>query len=488
MSAEPNRAKDLSYTTLSQSFATQGLFASKTWRYSPVAFPLDAQQLAEIESIGQACYDFCRAQETLYLRSAMGKHILRNRALKAPWVAEYLDRGKPAALIEYARSKALRGSMPMVLRPDLLITQQGFALTEIDAVPGGIGLTAFLNRLYTRVHADDLIGAGEQDMVEAFYRGLCRHAGSVLAPNMVILVSDEAATYRPEMEWLAQELRLRGRRVSVHHPNEMVPLGDSIGVRVNGELQPVDLMYRFWELFDLKHVPIAEYLLQAGRMSALSLTPPMRPFQEEKLNLALFHHPMLRDFWQETLSRRSYQTLKRVIPPTWVIDPVELPPNAVLNAPYVGGRPISAWSELIKASKKERNLIIKISGFHERAWGARSVILGSDCSKAAWQAAVQQAIHMADTSLHILQTYKKPKRLQHPVYHTDGSLYQMEGRVRLCPYYFVDEATQSTQLHGVLATVCPADKKIIHGMRDAALLPCVRWHCGEMGNTQSMRH
>ena len=31
--------------------------------------------------------------------------------------------------------------------------------------------------------------------------------------------------------------------------------------------------------------------------------------------------------------------------------------------------------------KKERNLILKISGFHESAWGARSVTLGSDCSR-----------------------------------------------------------------------------------------------------------
>jgi len=28
-------------------------------------------------------------------------------------------------------------------------------------------------------------------------------------------------------------------------------------------------------------------------------------------------------------------------------------------------------------------------------------------------------------------------------------------------------------LGGVLATVCPADKKILHGMRDAMMLPCV---------------
>ena len=45
--------------------------------------------------------------------------------------------------------------------------------------------------------------------------------------------------------------------------------------------------------------------------------------------------------------------------------------------------------------------------------------------------------------------------------------------MRLCPYYFVDSKAHLAQLHGVLATLCPAYKKIIHGMKDAALLPCV---------------
>ncbi|MFB3146422.1 MAG: hypothetical protein ACE1ZO_04795, partial [Nitrospirales bacterium] len=46
----------------------------------------------------------------------------------------------------------------------------------------------------------------------------------------------------------------------------------------------------------------------------------------------------------------------------------------------------------------------------------------------------------------------------------------MQGRVRLSPYYFVsgDEA----RLGGILATVCPKDKKVIHGMREAILAPC----------------
>lgn len=476
MSNPVNSPHGLSYEAALQAFSDQSLFENKTWRYSPEAFELTAKQVAEVELIGQACYDFYRAHEVLYVRSATGKNLLRNRELKAPWVAEYLDRGKPAALIEHARSKALRGTTPMVIRPDLLITEDGFAMTEIDSVPGGIGLTAFLNRLYTGVHGEALIGAGDQDMVEAFYAVLCCRAPAVNDPYIAILVSDEAATYRPEMEWIAEQLRVLGRRVHVFHPDEVVPQGESMCVR--SDSQPVDVIYRFWELFDLDNVSIAEHLLKAEPEAQVSLTPPMRPFQEEKLSLALFHHHALEDFWKENLPKASYRVLKRVIPRTWVMDPVELPPNAVLDAPFIGGKPIVNWSQLGEAGKKERNLIIKISGFHESAWGARSVTLGSDSSRAEWDGAIQQAVTMADTSLHILQVYEKPRRLRHPVYRTDGSIYQMEGRMRLCPYYFVNEAEQRADLQGALATLCPADKKIIHGMKDAALLPCVAVESG----------
>lgn len=470
---DASQSSGLSYADAQKAFSDQSLFENKTWRYSPQAFPLSKKQVSEIRKIGQACYDFHRALEVLYLRSVEGKNLLRNRDLVAPWVAEYLDRGKPQALIDHARDKAIRGTMPMVIRPDLLMTEDGFALTEIDSVPGGIGLTAFLNRLYAGIHGDALIGAGEQDMVEAFYEVLCSKAPTVTAPYIAILVSDEAATYRPEMEWLASQLRQRGRRVHVFHPDEVMPLGESICVDIEGDPQKVDVIYRFWELFDLANVSIAEFLLKARVEAQLSLTPPMRHFQEEKLALALFHHHILEDYWKESLPRESYRVLKKVIPQTWVMDPVELPPNAVLDAPFMGGKPIYDWSQLAEAGKKERNLIIKISGFHESAWGARSVTLGSDSSKAEWEEAIQQAVTMADTSLHILQTYEKPTRLTHPVYREDGSTYMMQGRMRLCPYYFVDNAQHSADLHGILATFCPADKKIIHGMKDAALLPCV---------------
>ena len=44
-----------------------------------------------------------------------------------------------------------------------------------------------------------------------------------------------------------------------------------------------------------------------------------------------------------------------------------------------------------------------------------------------------------------------------------------EGRVRMTPFYAVKG--EKAELIGALSTFCPADKKIIHGMRDAAMLP-----------------
>jgi hypothetical protein len=203
----------------------------------------------------------------------------------------------------------------------------------------------------------------------------------------------------------------------------------------------------------------------------------MRPFQEEKLTLALFHHHRLHDYWAEALSGPSLKLLRALIPPSWVIDPAPLPPGAVLDGPRVGGRSLSDWRDLGGASQKERDLIIKISGYHETAWGARSVVLGSDCSREEWQAGVAQAIALAPTNLHVLQVYKKPRRLEHPLFDPRAAVGSAPvpaaikaGRLRLCPYYFVIGGR--AQLSGALATFCPPDKKIIHGMTDAALLPC----------------
>jgi hypothetical protein len=463
---------DLAYQTIRASLEKQSLFEDKTWQLSPAAWPLSQEQFTQLEAIGSACLEYHQALETLYLRSAAGKNLLRNKPLLTPWVADYLDRGKPAALVQHARDPKNRGAFPTVLRPDLLLTDEGFVMTELDSVPGGIGLTAYLNRLYgdSSENIDTaVLGTGDL-MVRNFYDSLASLRPDLRSPLIALVVSDEAATYRPEMHWLADQLQLQGRRVYCLDPEDIFPLGSSLCFDIEGNPEKIDVLYRFFELFDLANIPTANFIFEAWQAGEVAIAPPMRHFQEEKLGLALFHHHLLTDFWSETLSGRTLKLLKQLIPPSWVLDPAPLPPGAMLDGPRVGGRALSDWRQLANASQKERDLIIKISGFHETAWGARSVVLGSDCSREEWQAGVEQAVKLAPTNLHVLQDYKKPRRVKHRIYDREQQVRDADGRLRLCPYYF--NLGGKAVLSGALATFCPPDKKIIHGMQDAALLPC----------------
>src|SRR6266487_4667078 len=107
----------LPYDTIKAALAAQPLFEAKTWQLSPEAWPLKPEQVQQLEAIGAACVEFHQALETLYLRSVAGKNLLRNKPLLTPWVADYLDRGKPLALIAHARDPRNRGAFPAVLRP-----------------------------------------------------------------------------------------------------------------------------------------------------------------------------------------------------------------------------------------------------------------------------------------------------------------------------------------------------------------------------------
>ena len=478
----------LSYEFIRSALAEQPLFEDKTWQLSPEAWPLTPEQVTQLEAIGGACIEFHQALETLYLRSAAGKNLLRNKPLVTPWVADYLDRGKPAALIAHARDPKNRGAFPTVLRPDLLVTDEGFVLTELDSVPGGIGLTAFLNRMYSgaplgapAASTGDANGTGvlgaDDAMIKNFHAALAAQRPEQRNPLIALVVSDEAATYRPEMHWLAHQLQLQGKRVFCLKPEDMFPLENSLFFDVEGNPEKIDIIYRFFELFDLENIRTQRFIFDAWQQGEVAIAPPMRHFQEEKLALALFHHHLLQDFWEEALSGRALKLLRALIPKSWVMDPAPLPPGAVLDGPRAAGRALNDWRDLINASQKERELIIKISGYHETAWGARSVVLGSDCSREEWQHGVERAIELAPANLHVLQVYKKPHRLEHLVFDSSASsdsssvtAVKKAGRLRLCPFYFLIEGR--ARLSGALATFCPPDKKIIHGMQDAAMLPC----------------
>src|SRR5439155_9774146 len=169
---------------------TEGLFAGHDWRVSPEPFRLGPELANELETLGRVLLQFYRAVNLLYRKSAEGK--------QPEWVARWLDQGKPAELVQLQRLAAFKNELPRVIRPDLLLTEHGLSVTELDSVPGGIGLTAWLNQAYSQLGAEVLGGP------EGMLRGFAGIFGG--APAVHIVVSQEAATYRPEMMWVANQL------------------------------------------------------------------------------------------------------------------------------------------------------------------------------------------------------------------------------------------------------------------------------------------
>ncbi|HVM49108.1 MAG TPA: hypothetical protein VMU04_13840 [Candidatus Acidoferrum sp.] len=417
----------------------EGLFADHDWRTSPDPFPVGPAVAREIETLGRVLLQFYRAVNLLYRRSAEGK--------QPEWVARWLDLGKPADLVQLQRSPALKHELPRVIRPDLLITEQGLKVTELDSVPGGIGLTGWLNQAYSQLGAALLGGA------DGMIRGFASIFGD--APRVHIVVSEEAATYRPEMSWLAGQLGADRFKVQDAHFSGFAD-GDAV--------------YRFFELFDLANVPNARTLFELATSKRIRLTPPPRPVFEEKMLFALLWNRNLHGFWRQELGESFLKRLLGLAPYTWIMDPAPLPPHAAIP-----GLNLTDWRQLAALSHKERELILKVSGFSPHAWGARGVYLGSDLSQADWAAAVGDAITGFSQSPRVLQRYHKPGLVEARWFDfAANEVVPMKGRVRLCPYYFVagEGDAARAELGGVLATICPADKKIIHGMTEAIFAPC----------------
>lgn len=436
-----------------------GLFADQDWRISPVPFRLEPRIAKEIDSLGRVLLQFNRAVNLLYRLSVAGK--------QPEWVARWLEQGKPDSLVQLQRDPGFKSDLPRVIRPDLLLTETGLAVTELDSVPGGIGLTAWLNQTYSKAseigaegrpsEASTVAANPSSHAVIGGAEGMLRGFAGIFgdAPAVHVVVSEESGTYRPEMEWLC---------------GQVDPARFSVRDTRFDAFAPGDGVYRFFELFDLANVTNSQAIFDLAREKKIRLSSPPKTFLEEKMLFALLWNRNLRGFWRQELGEGFFERLLRLVPYSWVVDPTPLPPQGAI--PELN---LTDWQQLKGMSQRERELILKVSGFSEKAWGARGVYLGSDLSTADWSEAVDQAIAGFDGSPFVLQRYHKTRLVESQWFDFGhNQLVPMPARVRLCPYYFVigEGDAARAQLGGILATICPADKKIIHGMKDAILAPC----------------
>ncbi|MDQ6631040.1 MAG: hypothetical protein M3Y82_04690, partial [Verrucomicrobiota bacterium] len=259
-----------------------GLFAEQEWRISPAPFSLGETLAKEIEKLGRVLLQFNRAVNLLYRRSVEGK--------QPSWISEWLDAGKPSWLIELQRNVVFKNEIPRVIRPDILLTENGFSISELDSIPGGIGLTAWLHLTYAKIFKQPesievidrpastaiiskFSASGldpkwkDQSVLIGGADGMLRGFESIFgdAKNVHIVISEEAATYRPEMEWVANQLG-----------NSRFKIQNS---KFSG-FEAGDAVYRFFELFDVENISNAKQIFELALEKKIRLTPPPKPIFE----------------------------------------------------------------------------------------------------------------------------------------------------------------------------------------------------------------
>ena len=346
---------------LKQSIPSSGLFRGKSWRWSDQPWTLDAEEVRWLEGLGKKLAVFQRAADKLYRESVLGN--------QPRWVSDWLDLGKPEEVIRLGRDA--KGALPRLIRPDLIRMESGWALTEIDSVPGGVGLTAWLQEEYSRMGHSILGGAkGMRSIVE-----------DILGEHGEVVISEEAGDYRPEWEWLVGMDR-------VHNAESYRPKNGST--------------YRFFEMFDWMGLEGIRNSKEYG----VKWEAPLKAYLEEKLWWALFWMKPLEEWWRKELGEGYF----------------------------------------------------------------KGVFLGSDHPKERWVQEVKRALGEWWQQPHLLQKFAHPLSVTHPVWSEErGEMVEGKWRLRLCPYYLV--TGEKVELKGALATLCPTDKKLIHGMEEAVLVP-----------------
>jgi len=393
-----------------------------TFRVSPDAFPLPPQVL--LKEYGPALVQYYRACERL-IAELEDDHIWQ----------KYLDHSKPTWMTERAK---LDEKSHLFLRPDFILTEDAPVATEIETSPFGLGLSYFLDNAYKK--AGQETSADEQAVLRAIQ--------SAAGESICFVVTEYTDQYKGQFAYLCSELEQMGMRAVVTYPEELEIQGDHCTV---GN-QRYDSVYRCFYLHQASDDP----KLQAISCFENTL-PPCKPQLEEKALMGMLWDEEFESFFRSALTAEQLAILQTIIPKTWVVDADNVPDD-------LG---IKDWGDLAELSRKQRKFILKTSGFSTDGSWAKGVVFLEKLNKQNCRETMKNAAH-AD-GLYVLQEFRKGTKFSHKYFDFHASeMREMNGRVRVTPYYSVEDGSLLT----AKATMCE-NTDIIHGMVDSINVPVV---------------
>ena len=283
--------------------------------------------------------------------------------------------------------------MPRVIRPDLILTEKGYIIAEIDSVPGGIGLTGWLNQTYSSFD-NDIIG-GANGMLDGF---------RAVVPNGARHRHLAGIGYLPAGDGVASDAVESKSNVEDRTPSH----------RTRGGLWPRKIMSR---KMDALCIGSSNYsICQIFPKSKTRCGPTQKDesrlrrrssrISRRKCGSRLFWLQPLREYWRRELGEKYFMKLQEVIPYSWLLDPTPLPQHAVIPR-----LEIHDWREAAKFSQKDRELLLKVSGFSPLGWGSRGIALGSDLPHADWEKRIEHSLATFESNPTILQKFHKGRSL-----------------------------------------------------------------------------
>ena len=352
-----------------------------SFRVSPTPFKLKKHQKEEMLLLGKAICDYMDACIDLYKTDED--------------VREVLDRGKPEKYKNAINPKYL------FLRPDLILTEDGFSICEIETSPFGLGLAEVLNRTYGCVGFDPIVTQNE----------LGNYVKRHISSKGTIAYSEKVKAFRGQLDFLAQE-------VFSGDGNDWQSQNIS-----NQTLKNDKQIYRAFYLSDeYKDDRVASFL----QMAQIYL-PSSTPQFEEKALLAFIWDKRYIEYFKRTLGEAQFRLLRKSIPKTWILGQEE----------YVdGGLPEGKKDSLEVASlgKSKRKYVLKQSGFNSgSSWGEGVVFLhkiGQLNAIEKMKSALEDNQH-----LYIVQEFKSGRVVPMTYLDDENIIQNMNAKIRLTPYF-----------------------------------------------------
>lgn len=378
---------------------------------SPTPLSLTSEEKSRIEVLGPAFVSFFNLTAELYRTD--------------PFIYKMLGAGKPPELVQQTRDARINY---LFLRPDLILTEDGFRVCEIETSIFGLGLAYFLTFAYEQLDFEPLCRS--QKLLETLNGVLSGDSKK----GVSFYLTENTKAFLGQIDYLARVLKKKGLLT------EARILGrESVDDYLKGE---VDMMYfyRAFYLYEMLHNPLVEMIVKDTQL-ADSIIPSISPQMEEKAILSLIFNPNYEPFLRRRLGERVFEILCSTVIPTWVINGPQ-PPDFFPEK-------IRSWSDLAKLSRRKRGYVLKPSGFDSHASWSKGLIFLNQLSRRKAEE-VLEMVSNTPLGTWVIQRFIEGRHLTLPYFDFQReSIETMTGKVRLTPYFF----TQTGELIASKATM-----------------------------------